>query len=135
MNEFHPKKRLHSVRIEEFQGEVVVYDLDNHRAHCLNGIAATIWNLCDGTRSVAQIAEAIADEPTTAASGEELVWTALTELDSASLLDTPIDAGVPDAPSRRSAMAKIGWAAAIPLVLSIAVPEPAYAQSPIVTIP
>lgn len=134
MNEFLPKKRLHSVRVEEFQGEVVVYDLDNHRAHCLNGMAATIWNLCDGTRSVSDIAAAIADEPTTPASSEEIVWTALTELDAAGLLDTPLDAGVPDAPSRRSAMAKIGWAAAIPLVLSIAVPEPAYAQSRIVTV-
>ena len=132
MNEFHPKKRLRNVRVEEFQGEVLVYDLDNHRAHCLNGVAARVWNLCDGTRSVAQIAAAVADDPT-APADEALVWSALTELDAASLLDTPIDIAA-DEPSRRSAIAKIGWAAAIPLVLSIAVPEPAYAQSPVVTI-
>jgi hypothetical protein len=131
MNEFRPRKRVRNVKVEEFQGEVLVYDLDNHRAHCLNGVAAKVWNLCDGTQSVAQIAAAISDDPT-AAPDEALVWTALTELDTASLLDTPIDTATHEH-SRRSAIAKFGWAAAIPLMLSIAVPEPAYAQSAVVT--
>ncbi len=132
MSEFLPKKRQRQIRIEEFQGELLVYDLDTHQAHCLNGTVATIWNLCDGTRSIAQIADAIPAEPS-APSRESLVWAALAELDKAALLDTPLD-DAPEDLSRRSAMARIGWAAAIPLVLSIAVPEPAYAQSSVVTV-
>ena len=131
MREFLPMKRQHNVRVEEFQGEVLVHELDSHRAHCLNGVAVAVWNLCDGTRTVAQIAAAIAvdrDGPP----DEDLVWTALTELDTASLLDTPIEASVIE-PSRRAAIARLGWAAAIPLVLSIAVPQPAHAQSPVLT--
>jgi hypothetical protein len=123
---FQPKQRLQGLKIEEFQGEVLVYDLDTHRAHCLNGVAAEVWRLSDGVRTVADIAARLAlqqdSEP-----DESLVWQALTELEAAALLDTRLP--LPTDPSRRSALAKIGWAAGIPLVLSIAVPSPAYAQT------
>jgi hypothetical protein len=115
------------LKVEEFQGEVLVYDLESHRAHCLNGVASRVWRMCDGSSSVGEIARsiALADD---AAPDEALVWQALTELSEASLLTTPLPAPELDL-SRRSALAKIGWAAGIPLVLSIAVPSPAYAQT------
>jgi Coenzyme PQQ synthesis protein D (PqqD) len=125
---FHPKRRQHSIKVEEFQGEVLVYDLDRHRAHCLNGAAVTVWRLCDGSTAVAEIAAAVAREHGGEAD-EDLVWRALTELDEALLLDTPLERAEDIDVSRRRALAKIGWAAAIPLVLSITVPEPALAQS------
>lgn len=130
MPDFMPRRRLRGLRIEEFQGEVLVYDLDHHRAHCLNGIAARVWHLCDGTRTVSEIAGQIAD--THEASDEDLVWRALTELESAGLLSAPAE-GLPIEPGRRKALAQLGWVAGIPLVLSIAVPTPASAQS-IVTV-
>ena len=33
-----------------------VYDVDGQKAHCLNRTAAFVWQRCDGTRTVAQIA-------------------------------------------------------------------------------
>jgi hypothetical protein len=127
VTEFRPEQRDRALKVEEFQGEVLVYDLESHRAHCLNGVAAQVWRLCDGTATVTDIARAVAlardAEP-----DEALIWQALTELSEASLLTTPLPAPELDL-SRRNALAKIGWAAAIPLVLSIAVPTPAYAQT------
>ena len=42
-------------------GELFLYDRNNGEAvHCLNGGAAMIWFLCDGTRSVAAMAAEIA---------------------------------------------------------------------------
>ncbi len=128
MPDFVPKKREHGLKVEEFQGEVLVYDLDNHRAHCLNGVAVSVWNELDGTRSVEDIARRIAATQR-AQPDEDLVWRALNELDGASLLETSLEAAVIADRSKRQTLAKIGWAIGIPLVLSIAVPEPAFAQS------
>jgi len=127
MARFRPKKRDQGLRVEEFQGELLVYDLERHNAHCLNGIAAAVWQQADGTASVDEIAARLAE----AEGGRpdvNLVWRALSELDAAFLLATRLD----DAPlddDRRQMMKKLAWATAIPLVLSIAVPEPAYAAS------
>lgn len=127
MNEFKPSRRQADLRIEEFQGELLVYDLRNHRAHSLNGIAASIWNTCDGTASVQEIAARVASTSGSAVD-EAVVWQALTDLDTASLLDTAVDRKQHE-PSRRQALTQLGWAAAIPIVLSIAMPNPAYAQT------
>ena len=129
MKIFQPKKRHEGVRIEEFQGEVLVYDLERHTAHCLNGIAVSVWQYADGTRSVTEIAARIAaDQGQGSEADEALVWRALEELDRATLLASPL-AEAPDELTRRDLVGKLGWAAAIPLVLSVAVPTPAYAQT------
>ena len=128
---FNPMRRQLNVRVEEFQGEVLVYDLERHTAHCLNGIAVNVWKYADGTLSIAEIADRITAEQGTEVD-EALVWRALEEIDRASLLDTPLTAA-PEDLTRRFMFAKLGWAAAVPLVLSIAVPTPAFAQSAVPT--
>lgn len=127
MKAFHPKRRERGVKVEQFEGEVLVYDLDRHSAHCLNGIAVSVWEHADGSVSIEEIATRIAAAGQTEPD-EALVWRALEELDSANLLDTPLANAEVDA-SRRRMMTHLGWAAAIPLVLSISVPTPAFAQS------
>jgi hypothetical protein len=127
MDGFCPRKRERGLRIETFQGELLAYDLDRHQAHCLNGAAVTVWSAADGATTVEQIAARVA-EVHGGSADLDLVWRALAELDAAHLLETSLaDASVDE--SRRRALAAIGWAAAIPLVLSVAVPDPAYAQS------
>ena len=124
MKTFNPKRREDGVKIENFEGEVLVYDLQQHTAHCLNGIAVNVWNLSDGTLSVDRIAARIAADQGTEPD-EALVWRALEELDKANLLETSL-ADLPADLSRRHLVA---WTAAVPLVLSIAGPTPAFAQS------
>ena len=38
--------------IEEMDDEILLYKPSLHRAIHLNGSAATIWKLCDGTRTI-----------------------------------------------------------------------------------
>lgn len=124
MKTFNPKRREEGIQVEVFEGEVLVYALEQHTAHCLNGIAVRVWNLADGTQSVADIAARIAADQGTEAD-EALVWRALEELDRSKLLETSL-ADLPADLSRRHLVA---WTSAVPLVLSIAVPTPAFAQS------
>ena len=50
--EQRPRARKQGLLIERLPDEVLVYDLDRKKAHCLNGSAALIWNHCDGKTSV-----------------------------------------------------------------------------------
>jgi hypothetical protein len=115
--------------VRELAGELVVYDLQRHEAHCLNRTAAFVFRQCDGRSSVAEIAGRLQAELDTAAD-ESLVWQALERLDGARLL-----AHMPSRPpeangfSRRDVVRRVGLGCAVlvPAVSSILVPTPAEA--------
>lgn len=44
----HPKARFENLVIQMIADETLVYDLANHRAHCLNETAAFVWGRCTG---------------------------------------------------------------------------------------
>jgi hypothetical protein len=58
---FRPKRRP-EIRIETVDDELVLYDAASGRAAYLNDSAAVVWKLCDGERSVAEIAGLLASE-------------------------------------------------------------------------
>jgi hypothetical protein len=126
---FRPLRREHSLRVEAFGDELLIYDLDRHHAHSLHGVAARVWQDADGRSTVAEIARNVADA-LGIAPDETAVWRALGELDAAALLATPIESADAADPSRREALKRLGWVASIPLVTSIVVPSSSYAQSP-----
>ncbi len=51
----HPKRRDEGLIVREVEGEVIVYDLDRHEAHCLNPEAVRLWNACDGSNNGQEI--------------------------------------------------------------------------------
>jgi hypothetical protein len=51
-----PRKREEGLIVRQLDDETLVYDLNRHRAFCLNRTAAIIWNRCDGQTSVRQLA-------------------------------------------------------------------------------
>src|SRR4051812_31618787 len=55
-----PCRRTDGLLVERVAGETLVYDVERHRAHCLNRPAALIWSACDGTRDSAAIADEVA---------------------------------------------------------------------------
>jgi coenzyme PQQ synthesis protein D (PqqD) len=129
MSQFRPLKRERLLRVEAFGDELLIYDLDRHHAHSLNGIAACVWQNADGLSSVADLAHKVADACGVEAD-ETAVWRALRELEAAALLATPIDPAELADPSRREALTRLGWLATVPVVASIVVPAASYAQSP-----
>jgi hypothetical protein len=49
------------VNVVDIDGEAVLYDTWEHQLHYLNHSAALVLDLCDGTSTVKQMADAIAD--------------------------------------------------------------------------
>ena len=126
-----PRARAEGLVVRELPDEVLVYDLDTHRAVCLNSTAAQVWRLCDGRRTTADIRKAL-EKSSGGPVPEELVWLALEQLGRDKLLDArpprPAElAGL----SRRELIKRVGLAAAValPAVVSIVAPTPAQAAS------
>ncbi|HJQ67368.1 MAG TPA: PqqD family peptide modification chaperone [Blastocatellia bacterium] len=124
-----PQARSNGLVVEELADEVLVYDLDRDRAHCLNQTAANVWRLCDGKSSPAEIAARLGVELEPAAA-QEVVWTAIDQLGRAGLLDKKVKRPTPSI-SRRDVMKKIAVAAAIgvPAVTSVVAPKATHAAT------
>jgi hypothetical protein len=103
---------------------VLVYDLDTNKAHCLNKTAATVWQACNGTNSISDIATIVGS-----GASDELVWLAIDQLNENNLLETKIKADFAGQ-SRRDVLKKIGLAAviALPIVASLVAPKSAMAS-------
>ena len=122
-----PQARTENIVVQELHDEVLVYDLLQNRAHCLNSSAAFVWKHCDGLLSPEQIASEFArkwpcDTPA------EIVSLAIDQLSSSDLLQTSETITQP--PSRRQLIKKFGFAAtvALPLVQSLVAPTTLYAS-------
>lgn len=108
-----PVARKEGLVIQEMPDEVLVYDLDDNKAFCLNPTAADIWKSCDGTKTVAQIASGLKGG-NGQASNEEVVWLALDQLKEKNLLKEDISLSF-NGQSRREMIKKVGLATAIAL--------------------
>ena len=130
MNKF-PKARRDKLVVQELPDEVLVYDLERDKAHCLNQTAALVWKNCDGQSDAAKIAARLGEEFKTPVD-ERMVWFALEQLGRDRLLEQAI---VPPAAmsgmTRRQMVRTLGLAAAValPLVTSIVAPSPAQAAT------
>jgi hypothetical protein len=126
-----PIARKQGLVIQELPDEVLVYDLDRDRAHCLNETAAFVWQRCDGRNTTAQIARTLGEQFGCAVD-ENVVWLALDLLGRNQLLErswTPPPA--PKGMNRRAMVRALGLAAvvAVPVVTSIVAPTPAQAST------
>lgn len=126
----NPVARKNGLVVRELSGELVVYDLERHEAHCLNATAAAVFRAADGQRSAAQIARHLAAtvEP---GADDAFVGLALHQLAQARLLDQEPPAPRPGGVSRREVMRRVGIGAAVvlPLVTSVLAPTPAEAAA------
>ena len=118
-----PLARKEGLLVEKLSDEVLVYDLDRKKAHCLNQPAALVWNHCDGKTSVEEIARILCAH-LRAPIDKEAVWYALDHLGKARLLREPVarPCGMPSV-SRRDLIRKIGLAVSVPLVISVLAPK------------
>lgn len=123
-----PTARKNGLVIQEVPDEVLVYDMDNNKAHCLNSTAALVWRSCDGKTSVSDIAKQVAANARSHIS-DDLVWLAIDQLNENSLLENTIRTEFAGR-SRREAIKKIGLASmvALPIVASLAAPKSAMAS-------
>jgi hypothetical protein len=123
--------RRDGVLVERVLDELIIYDQDRDLIHCLNPSAARIWDLCDGHRTPAAIAEALsagAEQPIE----ERVVWFGLGRLSHAGLLTEKVP--LPEdirAQSRRGVLRRLAAAGAkavlLPVIVSIVAPTPVEA--------
>src|SRR5262245_32635184 len=93
--------------VQELPDEVLVYDLKQHKAHCLNKTASFIWQHCDGQTSVPEIAGLLKQESGSPVN-EEVVWYAIDKLGKADLLTEKFTSPVQDGLSRRRMIRRLG---------------------------
>ncbi len=114
-----PRARQDELVVEELQDETLVYDLERHKARCLNRTAALVWRHCDGRTSVAEVA-AMLEEQLAAPTDEAVVWMALDRLGRAHLLSEPVTLPEDRAQySRREMLRSLRRVAGISLLLPV----------------
>ena len=126
-----PVARKEGLVIERLADEVLVYDTDRDRAHCLNETAAFVWQHCDGRTTTKELALLLGKQAD-ANVDEKLVWLALDQLGRNHLLENRQAAPASFAGlNRREMVRALGLAAvvAVPVVTSIVAPTAAQAAT------
>ena len=122
-NSQFPVARKSGLVVQEMPDEVLVYDLNTNKAHCLNQTAAKVWMASDGKTSVSRIAANLGK-----GGNEDLVWLAIDQLNETNLLESKV-ASPFGTQSRREVIKKIGLASlvALPVIASLVAPQNALA--------
>lgn len=126
-----PVSRKQNIVVQEIEKKLLVYDLRTNQAYCLNETSAMIFQLCDGTKSVAEISHTMSKNLKTPVL-EDRIWLALDSFKKEKLLEEnqrfSIDFyGL----TRRQVIKKIGLASmiALPIVSSVVAPSAVLALS------
>lgn len=128
-NPQNPVARKTGLVIQEVPEEVLVYDMDTNKAHCLNKTAALVWQSCDGSRSVSEIASHVGSLAGEKVS-DDFVWLAIDQLNSNDLLEKQVEADFKGL-SRRDVIKRIGLTSmvALPVIASLIAPPTALAAA------
>ncbi len=121
--------------VQDFNDEVLLYDLVENKAFCLNETAAAVWRNCDGRKSVDTIADSLTTELGKSVRSD-LVWLALDDLQKKGLVeDVPAAPFYANGLNRRDAIKTIGMGAlvALPVVTALIAPTAVYANSACMT--
>lgn len=125
----NPVARHSGLVVQEMPDEVLVYDLDTNKAHCLNQSAAFVWRSCDGSNSVLDIVQQFESDGRGKVT-EDFVWLAIDQLNETGLLESKVAPKFPGQ-SRRQVLKTIGLASvvALPVIASLVAPKSAYGVS------
>jgi hypothetical protein len=127
-----PEVRRSGLIIQEVDSEILIYDQETNKAHCLNQTAAKVWKYCDGETTLADACSALSRDLETPVD-EKLVWYAVDQFSKDNLLEQEIEppAFIIAGMNRRQMVRTLGLAAivAVPLVTSIVAPTPAQAAT------
>ncbi|HRH46474.1 MAG TPA: PqqD family protein, partial [Pyrinomonadaceae bacterium] len=126
-----PISRKQNIVVQEFEKELLIYDLQTNKVFCLNETSAMVYQLCDGKNSIADISNSIAkklNQPI----NNELIWLALDGLKKENLLENSEQFEIDfNGLNRRQIIRKVGLASmiALPMVSSVVAPSAANAAS------
>ena len=128
MESVGPRARTNRLVTRDLGDELLVYDLERHKAYCLNQVAMKVFRHCDGETTIPDMARYVGNALGLPVD-EQVVRLGLVRLEKAHLLDVPVAQILHT--SRREMLRTLGRAAAVvvPLVTAITVPTSAQAQA------
>ena len=130
-NNAKPVSRNEDIVVQELNGEVLIYDLRENRAFCLNETAGLVWQKCNGQNTVSEITGLLSKQLDSLAT-HDLVWLALDQLKKENLIENNDEiVGDFNGMSRREVVRKLGLGSmiALPIVASLVLPSSAMAQA------
>lgn len=126
-----PLSRQSNLVVQEMDKELLIYDLSDNKAYCLNETSALVYQLSDGKRTVQEIADSMSIKLKTLVN-EDFVLLALNELKRDGLIENSDELKNYFARiTRRELINKVALVSMIslPLVVSLAAPRAAEAAS------
>lgn len=127
----NPRSRQDNIVIQEFDNEILIYDLNQNKAYCLNETSAMVWQKCDGSKSVSEISRILTEKLKSNVS-EDIVWLAVSQFKKDKLLGNNEEIFSDfDGLSRREIVKRIGFASmvALPVISAVVAPTALHAQS------
>lgn len=132
MSQQYPSARRDQLVVETLKDEILIYDLERDQASCLNRTAALVWQYADGKTSVSEIADKLSRDFGMLVD-VRVVWYALDQLGKKHLLQARVTIPMQyHNMTRRDFLVKagiVGAAVAIPVVIAMAAPTPAMADT------
>lgn len=130
-NNVVPKARKENLVVQEFNGEVLIYDLNTNKAFCLNEASMRVWQACDGSKNVSEIRNSLSKQFNSNVN-DDFVWLALDQLKKENLIENK-DEIISDfnGLTRREVIKKVGLGTmiALPIVASLTAPLAVHALS------
>jgi hypothetical protein len=125
-----PLARRNKLIIRELPDEVLIYDSERDKAHCLNQASALVWKHCDGKTSIEKLRMLLQRQFATPIE-EDVVWLALDQLRRFHLLEEEERRTIlPMTVTRRDLVRKyLPAALALPVIMSISSPVAAQVAS------
>lgn len=124
----HPKAKS-NLLVDVVLDETLVYDLDRHRAHCLNALAGFVLSAADGAKSPGDLA-ALAETEFGPEATPEAVRVGLERLHRAGLIEWASAPADEDRLTRRETLKKIAVVGLLlPTVMTLTSPYPAQAAT------
>ena len=124
-----PKARVKEIVVQRSGKEILIYDLSDNKAFCLNESSSRVFEMCDGNRTVDQIAIVLNSKSNTLIT-KEFVLLALSQMVENGLIEESRGEYLKDA-SRRNVIRRLGVAtlAVLPTISLVTAPRAAAAQS------
>jgi hypothetical protein len=120
-----PLARSTGIVVQELGKEILIYDLNTHKAYNLNETSSTVYQACDGKTTFDELKQKHKFT-------DDLIFLALDQLKADGLIEDGYFFISPFiGMSRREAIRKVGFASmiALPLISSLVAPTAAMAQS------
>ena len=131
MSNNKPLGRKTDIVVQEMNGEVLIYDLKDNKAFCLNETSALVWQMCDGEKSVSAISNDLSKKLKSPIN-EDLIWLAIDQLKKENLIANGEE--LPnnfEGMNRRDVIKKVGLASmiALPVISGLVAPTAINAAS------